>query len=129
MADLNNYIAKSHIRAVAKFVEQLEAWRKETGEDEATLYEDAYTSFTLSNVRVEDGCLCFRMDGNEERENMLRKDDDGTIWEPDGLDSIMDYLQYWRACIRRARRYWEMPVERLDAIQSGEIEDDEQEDD
>lgn len=129
MADLNNYIAKSHIKAIERFNADLEAWRKETEEKEATLYEDAYTSFTLSHIRVENGFLCYLMDGKEEKENMLRKDEDGTIWEPDGLDSIMDYIQHWRACMRRAKRYWEMPVEKLDAIQSGEQEDDEQEDD
>lgn len=128
MTDLNNYIKKSHIKAVEKFKADLEEWRKETGEEEATLFEDAYTSFTLSDIRVENGCLCYHQDGEDYKENMVEYDDEiKDYWESEGLDSIMDYIQFWRACLRRAKRYWSMPVERLDAIQSGEQEDDEEE--
>lgn len=130
MADLNNYIKKSHIKAVEKFAAELEAWRKETGDDAATLYEDAYTSFSLSNPRVENGYLCYTQDGTEYKENMLRYDEEiNDYWEEDGLDSIMDYLHFWRACLRRAKRYWSMDTEKLDAIQDGEIEDREDEED
>ncbi len=127
MADLNQYIKKSHIKAVEKFAAELEEWRKETGEDEATLYEDAYTSFTLSNPRVVNGSLCYHQDGVDYSENMVRFDEE-TIeyWEEDCLDSIMDYLKFWRACIRRAKRYWSMDTDKLDAIQNGDIEDDEE---
>jgi len=129
MADLNQYIKKSHIKAVEKFAAELEEWRKETGEDEATLFEDACTSFTLSNPRVMNGCLCYHQDGVDYSENMVRFDEEtGEYWEEDMMDSIMDYLKFWRACIRRAKRYWSMDVDKLDAIQSGEQEDDEEED-
>lgn len=127
MADLNQYIKKSHIKAVEKFAAELEEWRKETGEDEATLFEDAYTSFTLSNPRVENGCLLYHQDGVDFSENMVRFDEEtGEYWEEDCMDSIMDYLKFWRACIRRAKRYWSMDVDKLDAIQNGDIEDDEE---
>ena len=127
MADLNNYIKKSHIKAVEKFAAELETWRKETGDDVATLYEDAYTSFSLSNPRVENGSLCYCQDGTEYKENMVRYDEElNEYWEEDCLDSIADYLQFWRACLRRAKRYWSMDVDKLDAIQSGEQEDDEE---
>ena len=129
MADLNNYIKKSHIKAVEKFAAELEEWRKETEEEEATIYEDAYTFYTLSNIRVENGCLCFKLDGEEQCENMVRFDEEtGEYWEEDGLDSIMDYLKFWRACVRRAKRYWCMDTDKLDAIQNGDIEDDEEDD-
>ena len=128
MTDLNNYIKKSHIKAVEKFKADLEEWRKETGEEEATLFEDAYTSFTLSDIRVDNGCLCYHQDGESYKENMVEYDEEiKDYWESEGLDSIMDYIQFWRACLRRAKRYWSMPVEKLDAIQSGEQEDDEEE--
>ena len=127
MADLNQYIKKSHIKAVEKFAAELEEWRKETGEDEATLFEDAYTSFTLSNPRVENGCLLYHQDGVDFSENMVRFDEEtGEYWEDDMMDSIMVYLKFWRACIRRAKRYWSMDVDKLDAIQNGDIEDDEE---
>lgn len=129
MADLNQYIKKSHIKAVEKFAAELEEWRKETSEDEAILFEDAYTSFTLSNPRVENGCLLYHQDGVDFSENMVRFDEEtGEYWEEDCMDSIMDYLKFWRGCLRRAKRYWSMDVDKLDAIQSGEQEDDEEED-
>ena len=129
MEDMNKYIKKSHIKAVDKFNKELEAWCKEYGEEQATLYEDAYTSFTLSNVRVEDGKLCYLYDGKEWSDNMVCYDEEeGEYWEVDGADSIMDYLRFWRTCMKRAKRYWSMDVDRLDAIQNGEVEDEEEED-
>ena len=128
MANLNLYIKKSHIKAVEKFNEDLNAWAKETGEEEATLYEDAFTSFTLSNVRVEDGKLCYSQDGEEYKENMVRYDEETSeYWEEEVFDSIMDFIKFWRACLRRAKRYWSMDVDKLDRIQDGDIEDDEEE--
>ena len=125
MPDLNKYIKKSHIKAVEKFNEELQAWSKET-EEEATLYEDAYTSFTLSNVRVEDGALQYDYDGKEERENMVLFDEEENDHYEVSIDGIMDYIKFWRSCLRRAKRYWVMDVEKLDAIQNGEVEDDEE---
>ena len=130
MKDLNKYIKKSHIKAVEKFAAELEAWAKETGEKEATLYEDANTSFTLSDVRVYKGGLYYRYDGMVEMEGVVYYDEEEkTYFETEGMDSIMDYLKFWRACLRRAKRYWSMDTEKLDAIQDGEIEDQEDEDD
>jgi hypothetical protein len=129
MADLNNYIKKSHIKAVLKFAGELELFRIETGnEAEATLYEDAYTSFTLSEIKVENGQLCYKYDGTHYRENVVNFDEDeGKYYEDEGMESIMEYVKFWRSCLRRAKRYWSMDVEKLDAIQSGEQEDDEEE--
>lgn len=61
--NLNDYIKKSHVKAVEKFNDELKAWAKETGEKEPTLYEDAYISFTLSDITVEHGKMFFRYDG------------------------------------------------------------------
>ena len=103
--------------------------RKETEDEEATLYEDAYTSFTLSNIKVENGFLCYRQDGYDYKElEVLFDDIEGKYYEDESLDSIMEYLKFWRACIRRAKRYWSMDADKLDAIQSGEQEDEEEED-
>jgi len=127
-ADRNRYIKKSHIRAVEKFAEELRQFAAETGEEEPTLYEDQYTSFTLSNPRVEDGYLVYNYDGRLERENMVREQD-GEIWEEEYFDSIMAYVRFWKSCLRRARRYWEMDIDRLDALQdpeSGVVDDDDE---
>ena len=50
--DPSKYIKKSHLKALEKFKAELEAFRQETGEEVATLYEDAFTSFTLSDIEV-----------------------------------------------------------------------------
>lgn len=122
--DMNDYIKKSHIKAVEKFNEKLIAWANETGEELPTLYEDAYTSFTLANVHVENGWLKFKYNGKLDSERMVEWDHiDGTYYEIEGIGSIMEYIKYWRYCLRCARRYWSMDPDKLDAIQDGDIED------
>lgn len=123
--DLNIYIKKSHIRAVERFAQELEDFRKETGDDVAVLYENAYTPFTLSNIVLSEGCLNYEYDGESESEKMVFQDENGVFYETDGLDSIMEYVRYWKACLARAKRYWSMDLERFDAIQSGEEDDEE----
>ena len=128
MNDLNKYIKKSHIKAVERFNEELKAWAKETGEKEATLYEDANTSFTLSDLCVERGKLFFNYDGSPDSVTVVVKDKlDGKYYEEEGIDGIMEYIKFWRSCLRRAKRYWAMDPDLLDAIQDGETEDEEDE--
>lgn len=131
MQDLIKYIKKSHIKALDKFSAELEAWRKETGEEAATLYEDAFTSFTLSDILLSnDGQMFYTYDGKQEFEVMVRYDEEsGDYYEDEGIDGIMEYIRFWRACLRRAKRYWSMDTDKLDAIQSGEQEDNEDEED
>lgn len=129
--DMNKYIKKSHIKAVEKFNEELRQWSEYTNgtpDDDAQLYEDINTDFTLANVRVEDGRLKYRYDGKEEYEEMLCvDDDDGSLWEKEGMDDIMDYLKFWRACLRRAKRYFAMDPDKLDRMADGEEDDDDEE--
>lgn len=125
--DLNQYIKKSHLKMVEKFNADLEAFRKETEEKAATLYEDADTSFTLANVRVENGCLLYEYDGREESESMLVYDDDEQDFFEEDIDGIAEWVKFWRKCLNRAKRYWSMDTETLDKIQNGEIEDKEDE--
>lgn len=121
--DLNDYIKKSHIKAVEKFNEELKAWAKETGEDEATLYEDANISFTLSDPIVENGWLKFNYDGQPDSVRMVEQDDlDGKYYETEGVDDIMEYVKFWRKCLNRAKKFWAMDPEHLDAIQNVEAE-------
>lgn len=128
--NLIDYIKKSHIKAVQKFNEELQAWAKETGENPVTLYEDANTSFTLADVAIsQDGQLFYTYDGKVEFEVIVRQDEEtGEYYEVEGMDSIMEYVKFWRKCLRRAKHYWEMDPDKLDAIQDGEAEDEEEED-
>jgi len=127
--DLNDYIRKSHIKAVDKFNAELMAFAAESGEDEPRLFEDPFTSFTLSKLRVEHGYLKFRFDGCEDKERVVFLDDETCQYHEADLDGIMDYVKFWRKCLRRAKRYLCMEPDKLDKIQDGEIEDDEEEED
>ncbi len=130
MADLNQYIKKSHLRMVEKFNADLKAFGTETDEKTPLLYENSFTSFTLANIRVEDGCLKYEYDGVPESEKMVIFDnDEKQYYECDGMDSIPEWIKFWRKCLNRAKRYWSMDTEKLDKIQDGEIEDDEPDED
>ena len=128
MKDLNKYIKKSHLRMVEKFNADLEAFRQETQEEAATLYEDQFTSFTLANVRVENGCLLFQYDGGQESQTIVNYDEHTKVYWEDEIDGIAEWVKFWRKCLNRAKRYWSMDTEKLDAIQNGDIEDDEPDD-
>jgi len=128
MKDLNKYIKKSHLRMVEKFNADLEAFRQETQEEAATLYEDQFTSFTLANVRVENGCLLFQYDGSQESQTIVNYDEHTKVYWEDEIDGIAEWVKFWRKCLNRAKRYWSMDTEKLDAIQNGDIEDDEPDD-
>lgn len=125
MSNLNQYIKKSHLRMVERFNADLEVFREYTGYAAAVLYEDAYTSFTLANVRVENGCLQYEYDGKLEQEAIVLQDEDTKEYYEEEYDGISEWIKFWRACLRRAKRYWEMDTDTLDAIQSGEKEDNE----
>lgn len=129
--DLIDYIKKSNLKAVEEFNEELKAWAKETGENPVTLYEDAFTRFTLADVAIsQDGQLFYTYDGKIEFEVIVRKDEEtGEYYEDEGMDGIMEYVKFWRKCLKRAKRYWSMDSEKLDAIQDGEAEDEEDEED
>lgn len=128
--NLNDYIKKSHIRALEKFKAELQAFSDETGEYPVTLYEDAYTSFKLYDIKLENGILDYGYDEGRSCDRIVRRDEDTRkYYEDEGSESIMEYVKFWRKCLRRAKRYWSMDSEKLDAIQDGEQEDDEEEED
>jgi hypothetical protein len=129
--DFNIYIKKSHIKAVEKFNEELKAWAKEAGEEEVTLYENLNTSFTLSNPIVENGWLKFNYDGKPDSVYCVLQDDlTGEYYEDEGIDGIMDYVKYWRACLKRAKKYWEIDPDILDRMaEADDCTDDEDEED
>lgn len=124
MADLNQYIKKSHLRMVEKFKEDLEMFRQQTGDKVAELYEDAYTSFKLGDIKVENGILSYQYDDGRDFDRIVLQDPDTKeYYEDESLDSLPEIIKFWRKCLRRAKRYWSMDPDRLDKIQDGEIED------
>lgn len=126
--DLNDYIKRSHITALEKFKAELERYKTEL-DPEGTLYENPFTSFTLDNIRLEDGCLCYDYDGKPEKDVIVRKDEEtGEFWEDD-IDGIMDTVSFWRKCLKRAAKFWSMDPDHLDAIQNAEVEYHEEEED
>jgi ABC-type Fe3+ transport system substrate-binding protein len=60
-----------------------------------------------------DGILTWVEEGTQEREQMYDEED------------AREWLKFWRANLRRAKRYWEMDTDTLDKIQDGELEDTE----
>lgn len=121
--DLNNYIKKSHITALEKFKAELERYKTECDPD-GWLYEDANTSFTLSDIHLMEGCLCYTYDGKDDHDTLVQKDPDtGEYYEIEGPDSLMGIIKFWRKCLKRAKRYWAMDPDWLDKIQDGAAED------
>ena len=115
MADI---CSKRMVKAFERFNADLNAFRLETGDELATLYEDAYTTRNVKNFRLSlAGTLTWCEDNNWERETMF---DD---------DEARDFLSFWRSCLRRAKRYWSMDTETLDLIQDPQsgVEDEDEE--
>lgn len=128
--NLNQYIKKSHLKAIDKFNEELLAFAEETGENPPTLYEDMFTPFTLSNIRVENGILYWDQDGKPDFCKIVLFDDEEGVYYEDEFDGIMDSLRYWKSCLRKAKKYWSMNPDDLDAIydeRKPDIEDEDEE--
>lgn len=111
-------------RRIDKLNEELKAFGKESGEDWPTLYEDPYTSFRICNIRLNETGHLLKygydfMDGRGFL-SMTEK----TFGQP---DEVREYLNFWGACLRRAKKYWSMDSESLDRLQ--DPDNDTQEDD
>lgn len=114
-----NRISDRMVKAFERFNADLKAFGNETEETFVTLYEDAYTTRKVANFRLyKNGKLTWVEMGDEisyqETEQVMDDDD------------AKDWLSFWRANLRRAKRYWAMDTETLDKIQEGEIEDTEE---
>lgn len=112
-------ISARHLKAWEKFNDELEAFRAEAGEEFATLYEDAYTTREVKEFKMtQEGILTWQecetfpnVRIRQEQEQMMDEED------------AREWLKFWRANFRRAKRYWEMDTDTFDKIQDGEIED------
>lgn len=113
-------ISKRHIKAWETFNSHLDAFAKDsdvTEADEVTLCEDANTTRNVRHFNMtEDGVLTWTEDEEFNQETMFDEDD------------AREWLKFWKACLRRAKRYWEMDAVELDRLQDGEVEDINEED-
>jgi hypothetical protein len=127
--DLNDYIKKSHIKALEDFKAELEKY-KDLLDPEGRLYEDPFTSFTLDNIVLVNGELHYDYDGKRECDIIVRLDEEtGKYYEDELFDGLMETVKFWRKCLKRAQKYWNMDPDKLDAIQNGEAEHHEEEED
>ena len=112
------------IKAFEKFNEDLKNFGEQTGEVFVTLYEDANTTRRVANFKLyKNGKLKWVEieDVYQDRQIISRAMQEEYVHTDD--DDIKDSLDFWRANLRRAKRYWAMDDETLDAIQEGEMED------
>ena len=113
-------ITARHIKAWEKFSEDLAAFAAETGEQGyVTLYEDPFTTREVKEFKMTpEGVLTWwewetysREQESQVTEQMLNEGD------------AREWLKFWRANLRRAKRYWQTDAETLDAIHDGRAED------
>lgn len=113
-----NRISDKMVKAFERFNADLKAFGEETGETYVTLYEDAFTTRVVREFRIyKNGSLTWW-----EVENGFAVQNKEQVYDD---DDAKDWLSFWRANLRRAKRYWSMNTETLDKIQDGEIEDKE----
>lgn len=128
MDTYHKLIPKKAIRDLEKFIADLAAFAAETGEEFPTLYEDAFTTFEVRRPALSfQGVLTWEDERGEEcREAYITEDEDGEErW--DRWYEWSEGLKYWRAGLRRAKRYWATDPDVLDKIHDGIIEDKEEE--
>lgn len=110
-------ISKRHINAWKRFNEDVRAFALESegsADAQVTLYEDAFTTREVMDFEMTSfGSLTWNEDGKDEQEFMYDEDD------------AKEWLNFWRGCLRRAKRYWSMDAIELDRIHDGLTEDEE----
>lgn len=122
-------ISDRHIKAWEKFNAEIDAYRKAYGDEFAWLYEDANTDRRVKDFKMrKNGVLTWV------EEEMIYLKGCGWTYQPRinreqvwNEDDAREWLKFWRACFRRAKKYDSLPTEVLDAIQEGEMDDIEME--
>jgi hypothetical protein len=110
------------LKSIEKLNAELAQLAIDCGEDFPILYEDANTTFGLRSIKLNGTTLTYEYNYLE----YWRKG--GAEWKAEkekcfDEDEVKDWLKFWRACMKRARKYNEMHPDTLDAIQNGEAED------
>lgn len=136
----NEAVSKSHRKAVEKLNNELKEWAKEQGrtadQEWAEVAEDADTYYYIKDFRLEGAELVYMQASNEygknateERCTIAKWDDDWEEWYE--VESwgwcLMEYVSNFRKWMRKAKKYWSMSSEQLDAISEGKADDIEDE--
>jgi hypothetical protein len=112
-----------HIKNWEMFNIDLNNFREETGDDFAILYEDANNTREVKDFSMSEELV---LTWTEYEMNFWGQSKVVQVEEDmRDLDDAREWLKFWKANLRRAKRYWSMDSEKLDAIQDGEIEDEE----
>lgn len=107
-------------KSITKLNAELVAFAKETGEGVApTLYEDAFTTYRVTNISLTSTGrkLTYLYDFCDGR-GFIYQSEPITFWE-----DAADFINFWKAGLRRAKKYWSMSTEDLDAIYDFQKED------
>ena len=112
-----NRISDRMVKAFERFNADLKAFGEQTGETFVTLYEDAFTTRRVANFRL---CKNGKLQWIEIETGQLSREEVEVMVDD---DDAKEWLSFWRANLRRAKRYWATDAETLDKIQNGEIED------
>ena len=106
---MSNRISDRVVKAFERFNADLKAFGEETGEIFVTLYEDAFTTRRVANFRLyKNGNLKWI----EIETGQLSREEVEPLFD----DEAKEWLSFWRANLRRAKRYWAMDTETLDKI-------------
>lgn len=108
------------VKRFNKFVEKYNAFVVETGDINCTLYEDMNTPYYIEDIKVLQTRIKFTTIYNDYRNTAY----DEVITDEYDLE---EWVVKLNADLRRAKRYWEMPSEDIDAISDGYKEDVEDE--
>ena len=111
-----NRISDKMVKAFERFNADLKAFGQETGEVFVTLYEDAFTTRAVREFKL---CKNGKLSWLEMDHNTCVKESEQMFDD----DEAKDWLSFWRANLRRAKKYWSMNPDTLDKIQDGEAED------
>lgn len=112
-------------KAIAKLNAELAEFGEKTGEGHPTLYEDPFTTFRVANIKL---------NAKGTRVSYVYDFCDGKGFRLDGEDiydyeDAREYIKFWNACLRRAKRYWATDTETLDRIQDPESGVEDQDED
>ena len=125
--DYRNLLHTNTMRAFDKLVEDINAFKAETGDgDDTMLYENPVDFFYLRDIRLEvDGTLKYgyassRGDWYDESEDFIWIDEDTaevSCITAGHEGSLSDKIKFWRKCLNNAKKYWSMSSEELDKLQ------------
>ena len=110
------------LKSIEKLNAELNQLAIDCGEEFPILYEDANTTFGIRNIQLKGTTLTYEYNFME----YWRRG--GADWKIEtercfDEDEVKDYIKFWKACMKRARKYNEMHPDTLDAIQDGQMED------